>query len=438
MSCDEEAVALTMSSTIQYPAMVFQNWCKGNEFVSDRIKFNVIIPTRERADTLYHCLKTVAEQDYPNLQIIVSDNCSQDNTREVVASFSDPRIQYINTGKRLSMSKNWEFALNHVKEGWVTFLGDDDGMLPGAISRIAQIIAETNVMAIVSRWEFYFWPGIPQLENQMKIPISSGYEVRNGKKWLAKMMKGEADYQDLPWLYTGGFADINLIQSARNERGDFFCSMAPDVYSAVALASTTEDYIMLHEPVCVMGVSHHSTGASGSGFGKSPDPAKKFYLENDIPYHSKLLTGEWVKSLSIIQYESYLQSIHLHKDTLKVSLGKQLAIALAKATEEYYPDLKKYCEQVALHNGIDLNQIVNSIHWWERIKWLFIFLKHALRPRLFVDTGKYNVKNVYGAVLLANVLFKFNSMDNYWGIFRFLTLIKKTGNLFFRELLSKQ
>jgi hypothetical protein len=51
----------------------------------------------------------------------------------VVASFKDPRIRYVNTGKHLSMSHNWEFALSHVEKGYVTFVGDDDGLLPGAI-----------------------------------------------------------------------------------------------------------------------------------------------------------------------------------------------------------------------------------------------------------------------------------------------------------------
>ena len=59
-------------------------------------KFSVIIPTRERSDTLQSSLKTCVGQDYDNLEIIVSDNFSTDNTREVVESFDDPRIRYIN------------------------------------------------------------------------------------------------------------------------------------------------------------------------------------------------------------------------------------------------------------------------------------------------------------------------------------------------------
>ena len=52
--------------------------------------FTVIIPTRERSDTLQHALHTCVIQDYDNLEILISDNLSQDHTREVVESYKDP------------------------------------------------------------------------------------------------------------------------------------------------------------------------------------------------------------------------------------------------------------------------------------------------------------------------------------------------------------
>jgi cellulose synthase/poly-beta-1,6-N-acetylglucosamine synthase-like glycosyltransferase len=53
----------------------------------------LIIPSRERADVLLYALKTAVAQDYANLRILVSDNASTDNTREVVASFKGIAIQ---------------------------------------------------------------------------------------------------------------------------------------------------------------------------------------------------------------------------------------------------------------------------------------------------------------------------------------------------------
>ena len=110
-------------------------------------RFTVVIPTRERCDTLEYSLRTLTEQPYPHLEIIVSDNDSADATRDVVRANGDPRIRYINTGRRLSMSGNWEFALAHVTEGWVTFLGDDDGLVPNCFERVNEIVDRTGVRA---------------------------------------------------------------------------------------------------------------------------------------------------------------------------------------------------------------------------------------------------------------------------------------------------
>lgn len=46
--------------------------------------FTVVIPTRERCDKLEHALRSCVMHDYDNLEIIVSDNFSQDRICDVV------------------------------------------------------------------------------------------------------------------------------------------------------------------------------------------------------------------------------------------------------------------------------------------------------------------------------------------------------------------
>jgi hypothetical protein len=65
--------------------------------------------------------------------------------------------------------------------------------------------------------------------------------VRTSHVWLKRLLNGEALYPELPWLYTGGFASIDLGRNALDENGKFFRSRIPDVYSAIALASVTKN-----------------------------------------------------------------------------------------------------------------------------------------------------------------------------------------------------
>jgi len=110
---------------------------KNRGIMTHAMKMTVVIPTRERCATLPFALRTCIEQDYADLEILVSDNASRDDTAAVVATFHDPRIRYVNTGTRCSMTRNWEFALQRVTGDYVTFIGDDDGLLPGAVRDVA-------------------------------------------------------------------------------------------------------------------------------------------------------------------------------------------------------------------------------------------------------------------------------------------------------------
>ena len=415
----------------------------------EKIKFSIVIPTRERADTLSHSIATCTAQDYENLDIIVSDNFSQDNTREVVYAFTDPRIKYINTGKRVSMSHNWEFALSHITDGWVTFLGDDDGLLPGALSTVADTINRTGCQAITSRMCTYFWPNSGaryinwhswpisgSVDNNLTIPLTSGIELRGGREWLGKLMRGDAEYFDLPRLYVGGFVDIRAVNRARGSSGAFFLSMTPDVYSAIALATVLDNYVILKEPVSIGGSSAHSIGASGLGFRTSSAVVEEFLSEENIPFHSMLAGGERMKSIPVVVYESYLQAIHLHHDFLKIDLADQIALALSRIVPQHYADLRKYCSQVARNNKIEMDVVDRKT---KNLKRRLFFQQLKTVVKLIIgelpfsgnknfrikDAREFGVRDISGAALLAKAVFLLETRYINWKFDNFFQSMKK-------------
>ncbi|MCS6985063.1 MAG: glycosyltransferase family 2 protein, partial [Leptospiraceae bacterium] len=56
--------------------------------------FSVILPTYNRASWLPRSIQSVLDQKFQDFELIIVDDGSTDNTREVVAHFSDPRIKY--------------------------------------------------------------------------------------------------------------------------------------------------------------------------------------------------------------------------------------------------------------------------------------------------------------------------------------------------------
>jgi len=85
------------------------------------------IPTYNRADGfLRETLTSALNQTYPNIEIIVSDNCSTDNTEVYVESFDDPRIRYFRHAKNIGASNNFNYCLEQARGDYFLLLHDDD------------------------------------------------------------------------------------------------------------------------------------------------------------------------------------------------------------------------------------------------------------------------------------------------------------------------
>lgn len=61
---------------------------KANYIVTDIPLVSVVIPTRNSEATIENCLKSIKNQNYPNIEVIVVDNHSNDATREVAKRYS--------------------------------------------------------------------------------------------------------------------------------------------------------------------------------------------------------------------------------------------------------------------------------------------------------------------------------------------------------------
>jgi glycosyltransferase involved in cell wall biosynthesis len=228
---------------------------------------SIVIPSRERAEYLKYSLQTVLAISDQKLEILVSDNASEDNTKELVNSFSDKRLRYINTGARISMRANFELALKESKGDYVIFFGDDDGILPGQFSALRQILEEYKPDGVTWNPLSYGWPtkeynrksGGIRFERNM---LFGAVCISSPQECIKTLMTADTDRENiLPKLYHGCMSRKYLDKLA-NSDGVYFCGRSPDIYISFRATQFGGKFLRINHPFSINGFSAASTGGN--------------------------------------------------------------------------------------------------------------------------------------------------------------------------------
>lgn len=101
----------------------------------DKPKVSIIIPTFNRAYLLARAIESVLAQTYKDFEIVVIDDASTDNTKEVVKSFDDKNIQYIYHKKNMGGAAARNTGIKIARGYYIAFLDDDDEWLGNKLEK---------------------------------------------------------------------------------------------------------------------------------------------------------------------------------------------------------------------------------------------------------------------------------------------------------------
>lgn len=122
-----------------------------HDLINNGVFVSVIVPCFNAADTIEHCLSSLLRQDYHNFEIIVVDDCSADNTLEIVKSFSSVKIVNSTQNMGASLARN---AGVEVAKGDVLVFVDSDVVVADDSLRLLCEALRTHTKALVVQGDY--------------------------------------------------------------------------------------------------------------------------------------------------------------------------------------------------------------------------------------------------------------------------------------------
>ena len=115
-------------------------------------KVTIGIPTYNRKKYLKEALDSIVKQDYPNIEIIVSDNASQDGTESFMQEYmslnAGINLVYLRNDCNLGPSANWQNCIDNAKGEYCLILSDDDVLTDGAVKKMVTAFNSDVVIVI--------------------------------------------------------------------------------------------------------------------------------------------------------------------------------------------------------------------------------------------------------------------------------------------------
>ncbi len=140
-------------------------------------KVSVIIPTYNREKTIVRALDSVLKQTYTNLEVLIIDDGSTDNTAEVIKEIADERVTYKVLEKNGGAAYARNVGIRMAAGEWIAFQDSDDVWYPDKIEKqILYMQAHPNYEMVYGLYQVHFENG-----DTVTVPMEP----------LPKVMEGE-------------------------------------------------------------------------------------------------------------------------------------------------------------------------------------------------------------------------------------------------------
>ncbi len=144
--------------------------------------FSVIIPAYNVSSIIGRAIRSAAVQTFPPLEILVIDDCSTDDTVEVVRALARefPSLRLVSTQANGGPSAARNVGLHEAKGDWIALLDADDHWRPNRLKRLSEVASATSADFVADN--LVMWDAVA--DRQFKPPILSFLRPRSRSRSL--------------------------------------------------------------------------------------------------------------------------------------------------------------------------------------------------------------------------------------------------------------
>jgi glycosyltransferase involved in cell wall biosynthesis len=312
------------------------------------MKVSILLPTRNRLEFLRYAVETVRRQDLADWEMVVSDNDSSEDIAGYLDSLGDERIVYHRTESFLPVTANWNEALERSSGDYVVMLGDDDGLLPGYLHRLRELVERFDSPDLIYTSALLLtYPAVAGEDPEgFLLPYGYASFLRDAPsepfvldRGVARRMVERAMDFHLDYGYNAQFVAISrrLIDEL-GSHGPFYQSPFPDYYSTNVAFLKANSIVVEPCPRVVIGVTPKSYGFYYTN--RREEEGKAFLAGDgsaavDPELEQVLLPGTNINVGWLLAMEA-IRSEYGAEFDLRVNRGRFRHLQAAHVYEQYY------------------------------------------------------------------------------------------------------
>jgi len=179
----------------------------------------IAMPAYNHGRFVAHAIESVLSQTMTDWELIIVDDASTDNTREVISRYSDPRIQYIAHPENRGPAATTNRAFQEARGTWVSLLASDDAYAP---TRLEEQLAYVNIHPecgmVMTEFAFMDEHHRKLTDNNHFATETFDYSIRTPQAWLrfffdkGNCIPAAALLFRKAYLDSAGLMDTRLLQ----------------------------------------------------------------------------------------------------------------------------------------------------------------------------------------------------------------------------------